>query len=729
MYRSITGQVYLTVWYAGRALAQSDVTAWQTAITSNSLPAYGTALMTNVVGYWAGPAIGNAIPNLVTNNDVGPLIFDTNPIVAVTNPTSAATLTGSVSLAATASNSGGFPIQSVSFQVDGLTVCTAPQTASPFSCSYNTAISVDGPHAFTATATDTAGLSTISAAISATTNNSTMGKTYFFAAAGSDAANCQTTGTACQTITKLNSIIGSVGIGESDTVSFNGGDSFAGCITLTAANTRSNLTYPATFTSYGTGRYTITQNCAFAGTSGAILINGASGLVIENGNLVAAAPALSTRAGLYITNTTNTVGAGNITVQNMQISGFTGLNGGGGCTDFGGEIMVDGAESSAGLTNISLLDNILNGSSTTSSDDNGIDGFADGQNIITANYQGNDVHYVGGSAGCGFIGNGIIFDGVASGTASFNLTHDNGGNNNHCGGPAGQWTAQVNVISIKFGESYNMLGLPGACDGDGFDIDEQSQNVTTEYNYSHDNYGDSFPSYFTAPWTGNQYRYNISEHDTQLHGGGVGCISMTNAGSLVYYAYNNTCWMDTPNPSLAGLRPGGFAFCCNLNDVTTATGAIANNFLGVTENDQNAVLFMANNGGALAFPNIPFKSNWYYNITGTGATQWIYGAIYSSLSAWKAAVPGGDTNAGTTTANFTAAGSDQTCSWTPATIVTWPPSGCPTGYVLLNTSPLLNNGIDMMATYGINPGAQDYYGNAIPRSGPLNNTGADGGNP
>ena len=92
------------------------------------------------------------------------------PTVSLTNPSSGAAVSGTVTLAATASDNVG--IDHVDFIVDGTTVSTA--TSSPYSVAWNSSTVADGTHSVTARAVDFAGNSTTSAAVSISVTNTNL---------------------------------------------------------------------------------------------------------------------------------------------------------------------------------------------------------------------------------------------------------------------------------------------------------------------------------------------------------------------------------------------------------------------------------------------------------------------------------------------------------------------------------------------------------------------------
>lgn len=93
----------------------------------------------------------------------------TPPTVSISSPANGATVSGAVTLTATAASQAG--IASVQFLLDGAAL-GLPIPAAPYSYTLNTTTLVNGPHTIAATAKDTTGLSATSAAVSITVNNS-----------------------------------------------------------------------------------------------------------------------------------------------------------------------------------------------------------------------------------------------------------------------------------------------------------------------------------------------------------------------------------------------------------------------------------------------------------------------------------------------------------------------------------------------------------------------------
>src|SRR6185436_7115785 len=90
------------------------------------------------------------------------------PTVSITAPAAGATLSGTTTVTASASDNIG--VAGVQFKLDGANL-GAEVTAAPYTVSWNTTLTANGAHALTAVARDAAGNTTTSAAVSVTVNN------------------------------------------------------------------------------------------------------------------------------------------------------------------------------------------------------------------------------------------------------------------------------------------------------------------------------------------------------------------------------------------------------------------------------------------------------------------------------------------------------------------------------------------------------------------------------
>src|SRR5262249_44765522 len=98
-------------------------------------------------------------------------VAGTPPAISITAPSSGATVSGSsVTLAATASATSPATMSSVQFQVDGVSI-SAPDTASPYSTTWDSTAVANGSHSLIAIATDSNNMQT-STSLNVTVNNS-----------------------------------------------------------------------------------------------------------------------------------------------------------------------------------------------------------------------------------------------------------------------------------------------------------------------------------------------------------------------------------------------------------------------------------------------------------------------------------------------------------------------------------------------------------------------------
>src|SRR4029079_19685573 len=96
------------------------------------------------------------------------------PTVSITAPAAGATLSGTTTVTASASDNIG--VAGVQFKLDGANI-GAEVNAAPYQIPWNTVSTSNGAHALTAVARDAAGNTTTSAAVSVTVNNDTTAPT------------------------------------------------------------------------------------------------------------------------------------------------------------------------------------------------------------------------------------------------------------------------------------------------------------------------------------------------------------------------------------------------------------------------------------------------------------------------------------------------------------------------------------------------------------------------
>jgi hypothetical protein len=526
------------------------------------------------------------------------------------------------------------------------------------------------------------------------------GTTYYVSPGGSDMNAGTSQSAPWQTLGKVTSFA----FGPGDSVLFEGGAVFSGCPVFLGSQIHSTATAPLTVGAYGTGPFTLEASCGGGDAGGhmaALSIAGMNGFYLHDCKITGNGG--GAEYGIFLYNPFATM-TDYVRVEACDISGFYTKS----VSDYGGEIFIAGEPGA--MNDIELLDNTLHGSSGPSSpDDNGITGYG-GKAITNVLYQGNQVYDIGGKADGlpGSIANGILAIGVDGGVVQYNVAHAGGGNTTTCGGPAGIWTYASNNVVIQYNEVYGMgpVGTPaaGACDWDGYDLDGSVTNSTLQYNWSHDNYGGGFLAFIEGTWGGNTTRYNISQNDGQglLMGG-------SSASATDVAIYGNTLYSKYDTSSLFELGSGN-------------AGSIAGHIF-------DNIFFMAGKGQFIDIPSwnkatdttLLFLGNDYYAPTGVALT-W-NGTAYTTLAAWESAT-GQETQAGNVVA--LAVDPKLAAPGTAGTVGGYEPSKLD-GYRLEAGSPLIGTGINPKTAFGIDAGATDYFGHAIPGStGTGYNVGADG---
>jgi hypothetical protein len=149
----------------GTPVGSEDLTApfsvsWNTASTANGA---------HTVRAIARDSAGNTTTSTGITVNINNVSSDpTPPTVSMTAPAAGATVTGSVTVSATASDNVG--VASVQFTLDGVNL-GAPDTSAPFQTSWLTTSTTNGSHTLRAIARDAAGNATTSAARTVTVSN------------------------------------------------------------------------------------------------------------------------------------------------------------------------------------------------------------------------------------------------------------------------------------------------------------------------------------------------------------------------------------------------------------------------------------------------------------------------------------------------------------------------------------------------------------------------------
>ena len=139
----------------------------------------------------------------------GPAPDTTNPNVSITSPAASATVSGSATLSATATDNIG--VVGVQFKVDGTNV-GSEDTSSPYSISWNSASVSNGAHTITAVARDAAGNTKTSTGVSVTVSNTVADTTAPTVSIAAPLANAAVSGTAQSVIATAADNVGVVGV-------------------------------------------------------------------------------------------------------------------------------------------------------------------------------------------------------------------------------------------------------------------------------------------------------------------------------------------------------------------------------------------------------------------------------------------------------------------------------------------------------------------------------------
>src|SRR2546425_431409 len=156
------GEVGVQFTLDGANLGAENTTApyavsWTTTTATN-----GSHTLTAVARDAAGNSTTSAAVTVTVSNDAIP------PTVSLTAPAAGAIVTGTIAVAATASDNVG--VVGVQFTLDGANL-GAERTTAPYAVSWDTTIATNGTHTLTAVARDAAGNSTTSAAVTVTVGN------------------------------------------------------------------------------------------------------------------------------------------------------------------------------------------------------------------------------------------------------------------------------------------------------------------------------------------------------------------------------------------------------------------------------------------------------------------------------------------------------------------------------------------------------------------------------
>jgi hypothetical protein len=537
---------------------------------------------------------------------------------------------------------------------------------------------------------------------------------YYVSPNGNDNNPGTSTSSPWQTISRVNNFT----FPEGSVVSFEGGQSFTGCLVFNTENVpSSSASIPFTVNSYNTGTATIASNCS--GTSAAITGDNVNGFTIDGLRIVNGG---STIYGVLLENQTSNTPTQNMVVKNSEITGFAPVTG----SPNGGEIWIIGYAMNSNngpLNNVRILNNTLHGATVTSGDGAGVGGYGYGENITNVLVQGNTIYNLGMPASS--TAAGILANGWNQGTIQYNVIHDIGANVTSCGGASGIEAYTADKITVRFNEIFNIQPSPSytkGCDWDGIDLDGGTTNSIVEYNYMHHNAGSALLAYDKSPtghtWGPNTYRYNISENDDWARAQGGLFDIVPNSPPNAISIYGNTFFDSvTTQKSMTG---SSACFLYGYSAGTWASGSlVADNICYMNDFDE-----YGRNGNFIYNPNgqtgMTLSNNLYY--TTGNYPIWRWGTTqYQGISEWT--TTSDETSPIFADPLLSSVGNGGTCTWTPSTGNG--PQLCPQAYQLQAGSPALSEGVAVA-----NNGGVDYFQSALtvpPSIGAYSGTGGGQG--
>jgi len=501
--------------------------------------------------------------------------------------------------------------------------------------------------------------------------------TYYVSPTGSDSAAGTSPATAWRTLGRVDKQDFQPG----QRLLLQGGATFTGNLAF-KAGVAGDSAHPLTVGSYGTGRAVISNSDAPA-----VTILNTAGITLRNLVIKGPGAAASDSAGVDVYNTL----AGDrklagITMSGLDVSGFR------------DGIAIGGGAGASGFTDVSISD-----SSVHANRDDGI--LTYGPADLTPSVVGYPIQSLTISGVAAYdnrgnpndhkksTGGGMSLGGVSGGTVENSVAYGNGGSCDSSSGPVGIWAYNSTGMIIKHNVSYANR-TAGYTDGGGFDLDQNTFNSVLEYNLTYDNYGPGYMVYAGTPEqasSGNVVRFNVSMNDA---------LSPTDMDSITYgllmidgYETNAEVYHNTVVQTKAGAQSPLLNLGSKLRNASVRDNVFVSE-LGP----------LIKTATAFTTAQVELQGNDYYTAAGQWQIQWGAG-YYSSLSYWRVET-GQETLKGSATGSSEDPGLAQgtPASWDPThTQVPLPQPGAAAA----------SAGIDLAAVFGIDPGGQDFYGQAV----------------
>jgi hypothetical protein len=471
-----------------------------------------------------------------------------------------------------------------------------------------------------------------------------------------------------------------------DSILFQGGQTFHGDLFLTPAQGQGTAAAPITISSYGTGQAILRP---IDNNHDGIFLYNVGGFNITNLTLRATA---SQMYGIYIYNDQPSGPVlPEVTVDHVQVSGYyTGIW-------IYGKANVPGY-GAVSVTYCQLHDNAYAGLWLL-----GTNSYVF-QNVYIGHVSAYHNPGISGQNS----GYGIIVGFCNGATVERCELYDNGqlGGDNNTGAGGGLMAYDSTNVVFQYNEAHHNHSAPAVTtDGDGIDFDWGVTNSIMQYNYTHDNDGAGLLLCGCVAGTlndGNVLRYNISENDARKNALGAIEVAATVSHTEIF---NNTVFMT--NVGVAGSA----AFAAPYGTLTAVH--IRNNIFQTSGGEP---LVVAISGQT----DFLFQGNDYWSASAPFIID--YGGVtYASLKSWRAT--------GQETLNSHNVGLQRLPGLTApghgGTIGNADQLSSLTAYQLKSTSPLIDQGLNLAALFGIDIGPVDFYGHPLPEGDSTFSLGAD----
>lgn len=520
--------------------------------------------------------------------------------------------------------------------------------------------------------------------------------TYYLSPTGDDAHAGTSPATAWRTLSRA----GRQEYQPGQRLLLQGGATFTGTLEF-KAGMAGDSAHPVILGSYGTGRAVISSS-----DTPAVTVYDTAGITLQDLVFKGPGAGSSANAGVDVYNTLsgNRKLAG-ITISALDVSGFR------------DGISIGGGAGSAGFSGVSIADTDVHANR-----DNGIVTFgptdltpADGYPIQSLTISGVAAYDNLGDASDheNSTGSGISLGGVSGGTVENSTAYGNGSSCDSSSGPVGIWIHDSTGVTVEHNVSYANR-TAGYTDGGGFDLDQRTFDSVLEYNLTYDNYGPGYMVYAgtaKAASSGNVVRYNVSLNDA---------LSPTDEDSVTYglvmidgYETNVEVYRNTVVQRNQGAQSPLLNLGSSLRGATIRDNVFVSEF--------GALIKTAS---AFSTSQVSMQGNDYYSLADHWEIEW-GGGGYSSLSSWRA-------GSGQETLNGAATGSSGDPGLAQGAAAGWDPTHTQVP-VPQPGAAAATAGLNLAADFGIDPGGQDYYGQALSDptiqgaiTGPLNSTGSSG---